>query len=58
MLSKKDNKAISQFENSKLQIALGDLTTLIDNTSTLDEESLIEITIANKDKILPIPYTF
>lgn len=58
MLSKKDNKVISQFENSKLQIALGDLTTLIDNTSTLDEESLIEITIANKDKILPIPYTF
>lgn len=58
VLSKKDNKVISQFENSKLQIALGDLTTLIDNTSTLDEESLIEITIANKDKILPIPYTF
>lgn len=58
VLSKKENKAISQFENSKLNIALGDLTTLIDNTSALDEESLIEVAITNKDKILPIPYIF
>lgn len=58
VLSKKENKAISQFENSKLQIALGDLTTLIDNPSILDEESLIEVAAANKGKILPIPYTF
>lgn len=58
VLSKKVNKAISQFENSKLQIALGDLTTLIDNISTLDEESLIEVATVNKDRILPIPYTF
>lgn len=52
VLSKKENKAISQFENSKLQIALGDLTKLIDNTSTLDEESLIEVATVNKDRIL------
>lgn len=58
VLSKKENKAISQFENSKLQIALGDLSTLIDNISILDEESLIEVATVNKDRILPIPYTF
>lgn len=58
VLSKKENKAISQFENSKLKIALGDLTTLMDVISTLDEESLIEVATANKDRILPIPYTF
>lgn len=58
VLSKKENKAISHFENSKLNIALGDLTALLDKPSTLNEESLIEIVTVNKDKILPIPYTF
>lgn len=58
VLSKKENKSISHFENSKLNIALGDLTVLLDKPSILDEESLIEIAIVNKDKILPIPYTF
>lgn len=57
-LSKNNSKALEHFENSKLNIALGDLSRLNAPLNIIDEDRAIEMAKVNKDKILPIPYTF
>lgn len=57
-MSKNCSKALSHFENDKLNIALGDLSRISEPLNIIDEEQAIEIAKANKDRILPIPYTF
>lgn len=57
-MSKNNSKALSHFENDKLNIALGDLSRLNTPLNIIDENQAIEIAKANKDRILPIPYTF
>lgn len=57
-MSKNNSKALSHFENDKLNIALGDLSRLNTPLNIIDEDHAIEIAKANKNRILPIPYTF
>lgn len=57
-MSKNNSKALSHFENDKLNIALGDLSRLNTPLNIIDEDQAIEIAKVNKDRILPIPYTF
>lgn len=57
-MSKNNSKALSHFENDKLNIALGDLSRLNTPLNIIDENQAIEIAKANKDRILQIPYTF
>ncbi len=57
-MSKNNSKALSHFENDKLNIALGDLSRLNTPLNIIDEDQAIEIAKANKNRILPIPYTF
>ena len=57
-MSKNSSKELSHFENDKLNIALGDLSRISTPLNIIDEEQAIEIAKANKDRILPIPYTF
>ena len=57
-MSKNNSKALSHFENDKLNIALGDLSRLNTPLNIIDEDQAIEIAKVNEDKILPIPYTF
>lgn len=57
-MSKNNSKALSHFENDKLNIALGDLSRISIPLNIIDEEQAIEIAKVNKDRILPIPYTF
>ncbi len=57
-MSKNNSKALSHFENDKLNIALGDLSRLNTPLNIIDEDQAIEIAEVNKDRILPIPYTF
>ncbi len=57
-MSKNSSKGLSYFENDKLNIALGDLSRLNTPLNIIGEEQAIEIAKVNKDKILPIPYTF
>ena len=57
-MSKNNSKALSHFENDKLNIALGDLSRLSTPLNIIDEDQAIEIAEVNKDRILPIPYTF
>lgn len=57
-MSKNNSKALSHFENDKLNIALGDLSRLNTQLNIIDEDQAIEIAKVNKDRILPIPYTF
>lgn len=57
-MSKNNSKALSYFENDKLNIALGDLSRLNIPLNIIDEDQAIEIVKVNKDRILPIPYTF
>lgn len=55
---KNNSKALSNFANDKLNIALGDLSRLNTPLSIIDDEQAIEMAKVNKDKILTIPYTF
>ena len=57
-MSKTNSKALSHFENDKLDIALGDLSRLNAPLNIIDEDQAIEMVKVNKDRILPIPYTF
>lgn len=57
-LSKNKSKALSHFQNNKLNVALGDLSRLNAPLNIVDEDQAIEMAKVNKDKILPIPYTF
>lgn len=57
-MSKNCSKALSHFENDKLNIALGDLSRISEPLNIIDEEQAIEIAKVNKDRILQIPYTF
>ncbi len=57
-MSKNSSKELSHFENDKLNIALGDLSRISTPLNIIDEEQAIEIAKVNKDRILPIPYTF
>lgn len=57
-MSKTNSKALSHFENDKLDIALGDLSRLNAPLNIIDEDQAIEMVKVNKDTILPIPYTF
>ena len=57
-MSKNNSKALSHFENDKLNIALGDLSRISTPLNIIDEEQAIEIAKVNKGRILPIPYTF
>ena len=57
-MSKNNSKALLHFENDKLNIALGDLSRISTPLNIIDEEQAIEIAKVNKDRILPIPYTF
>lgn len=57
-MSKTNSKALSHFENDKLDIALGDLSRLNAPFNIIDEDQAIEMVKVNKDRILPIPYTF
>lgn len=57
-MSKNNSKAVSHFENDKLNITLGDLSRLNIPLNIINEDQAIEMARTNKDKILPIPYTF
>ena len=57
-MSKNSSKRLSYFENDKLNITLGDLSRLNTPLNIIDENQAIEIAKVNKDRILPIPYTF
>ncbi len=57
-LSKNNSKSLEHFEKNKLNIALGDLSKLNAPLNIIDEDQAIEMAKVNKDKILPIPYTF
>ena len=57
-MSKNSSKGLSYFENDKLNIALGDLSRINAPLNILDEDQAIEMAKVNKDRILPIPYTF
>lgn len=57
-MSKNCSKALSHFENDKLNIALGDLSRINAPLNIINEDQAIEMAKVNKDRILPIPYTF
>lgn len=57
-LSKNKSKALNHFQNNKLTLDLGDLSRLGSSLNIVAEEDAIEIAKVNKDRILPIPYTF
>lgn len=57
-MSKNSSKELSHFENDKLNIALEDLSRISTPLNIIDEEQAIEIAKVNKNRILPIPYTF
>ncbi len=57
-LSKNNSKSLEHFEKNKLNIALRDLSKLNAPLNIIDEDQAIEMAKVNKDKILPIPYTF
>lgn len=57
-MSKNNSKALLHFESDKLNIALGGLSRINAPLNIIDEDQAIEIAKVNKDRILPIPYTF